>query len=98
MIKYAHVFDMRFICRVLHNFTFRDNFACFSYVHGLPRDVEDAVLIRLVKSSNLSWLKRPDLTPSYESRQFHHFEWWYFDEGDLKIVDPRSCSSKARRK
>ena len=58
-------FRYAYIGRVLHNFTFRDNFACFSYVHGLPRDVEDAVLIRLVKSSNLSWLKRPDLTPSY---------------------------------
>ena len=39
MIKYANVFDMRFIGRGLHNFTFHDNFACFPYVHGLPRDV-----------------------------------------------------------
>ena len=40
MIKYANVFDMRFIGRVLHNFTFHDNFGRFSYVHGLQRDVE----------------------------------------------------------
>ena len=46
MIKYAHVFDMRFIGRVLHNFNFRDNFACFSYVHGLPREVEEIMQIR----------------------------------------------------
>ena len=45
MIKNAHVFDMRFIGRVLHNFTFHDNFACFSYVHGLPRDVEEIMQI-----------------------------------------------------
>ena len=45
IIKYATVFDMRFICRVLHNFTFHDNFACFSYVLGLPRDVEEIVQI-----------------------------------------------------
>ena len=41
MIKYAHAFDMRFIGRVLHNFTFHDNFAHFSYVHGLSRDAEE---------------------------------------------------------
>ena len=41
MIKYAHVFDMPFIGRVLHNFTFHDNFARFSDDNGLPRDVEE---------------------------------------------------------
>ena len=41
MFKYAHVCDMRFIGRVLHNFTFHDNFSHFSDVHGLPRDVEE---------------------------------------------------------
>ena len=45
MIKYAHVFDMRFIGRVLHNFTFHDNFVRFSDVHGLPRDVEEIMQI-----------------------------------------------------
>ena len=45
MIKYANVFDMGFIGRVLHNFTFHDNFARFSYVHGLPRAVEEIVQI-----------------------------------------------------
>ena len=45
MIKCAHVFDMRFIGRVLRNFTFLDNFAPFSYVHGLPRDVEEIMQI-----------------------------------------------------
>ena len=45
MIKYAHVFDMRFIGRVLHNFIFHDTFACFSYVHGLPRDVGEIMQI-----------------------------------------------------
>ena len=45
MIKYAHVFDMRFIGRVLHNFIFHDNYACFSYVHSLPRDVEESMQI-----------------------------------------------------
>ena len=43
MIKYATVFDMRFIGRVLHNFIFHDNSACFSYVLGLARDVEETV-------------------------------------------------------
>ena len=43
MIKYANVFDMRFIGRVSHNFTFYDNFARFSYVHGLPRDYEEII-------------------------------------------------------
>ena len=32
-------FDIRFIGRVLHNFTFHDNFARFSYVHDLLGDV-----------------------------------------------------------
>ena len=41
MIKYAHVFDMRFLGRVLHNFTFHDNFARFPDVYELPRDVEE---------------------------------------------------------
>ena len=45
MVKYANVFDMRFTGRVLHNFTFHDNFAGFPYVHGLPRDVEDITQI-----------------------------------------------------
>ena len=45
MIKYTHVSDMRFIGRVLHNFSFHDNFVCFSYVHGLPRDVEEIIQI-----------------------------------------------------
>ena len=46
MIKYANVFDMRFIGRDLHNFTFHDNFALFSYVKGLPRDVEVIMQIK----------------------------------------------------
>ena len=45
MIKYANVFDMRFIGRVYYNFTFHDNFARFSYVYGLPRDVEEIMQI-----------------------------------------------------
>ena len=45
MIKYANVFDMRFIGRVLLNFTFNDNFARFSYIHGLSRDVEEIMQI-----------------------------------------------------
>ena len=32
-------FDMRFIGRVVHNFTFPGHFASFSDVNGLPRDV-----------------------------------------------------------
>ena len=45
MIKYVHVFDMRSIGRVLHNFTFHDNFAHFSDVQGLPRDFEEIMQI-----------------------------------------------------
>ena len=45
MINNANVFDMRFIGRVLHNFTFHDDFARFSYVHGLPHDVEEIIQI-----------------------------------------------------
>ena len=45
MIKYVNVFYMRFIGRVLHNFTIHDNFARFPNVHGLPRDVEEIVQI-----------------------------------------------------
>ena len=45
MIKNANVFDMRFIGRVLHNFTFHDNSERFAYVHGLPRDVEEIMQI-----------------------------------------------------
>ena len=30
---------LHFLGRVLHNFTFHDHFARFSYVHGLPSDV-----------------------------------------------------------
>ena len=41
MIKYVHISDMRFIGRVLHNITFHENFARFSYVHGLPRDAKE---------------------------------------------------------
>ena len=41
MNKYAHVFEMRFIGRILHNFTFHENFARFSDVQSLPRDVEE---------------------------------------------------------
>ena len=46
MIKYAYVFGMRFIGRVLHNFTFHDNFSRFSDVHGLPHDVEEIMQIK----------------------------------------------------
>ena len=45
MIKYAHVVDMRFVGRVLHNFTFHDNFARFSDVQGLPRAVKEIMQI-----------------------------------------------------
>ena len=45
MIKYANVFDVRFIGRVLHNITFHGNFARFSYVLGLPRDVAEIMQI-----------------------------------------------------
>ena len=45
MIKYANVFDMRFIGCVLHNFTFHENFGRFSYVHCLPRDVKEIMQI-----------------------------------------------------
>ena len=45
MIKCANIFDMRFIGRVLLNFTIHDNFARFSYVHGLSRDVEKIMQI-----------------------------------------------------
>ena len=51
MIKYAHVFDMRFIGRVSYNFTFHDNFARFSDVHGLPRDVEEIMQIMCLHST-----------------------------------------------
>ena len=45
MIKYANVLDIRFIGGVLHKFTFYDNFARFSYVIGLPRDVAEIMQI-----------------------------------------------------
>ena len=45
MIKYAHVFYMHFIGRVLHNFTFHDNFSRLSDFHGLPCDVEEIMQI-----------------------------------------------------
>ena len=45
MIEYANVLDMRFIGHALHNFTFHDNFARFSNVHGLPHDVEEIMKI-----------------------------------------------------
>ena len=32
-------FDMRFVGRVIYNFNSHDQYACFSYVHDLPRDV-----------------------------------------------------------
>ena len=38
-------FYMRFIGCVLHIVTFHDNFARFSYVHGLPRGVEEIMQI-----------------------------------------------------
>ena len=41
----ANVFDMRFKGHDLHNFTFHDNFARFSYVHGLQCDVEEIMQI-----------------------------------------------------
>ena len=40
-----NVFDMRFIGHGLHNFTFYENFAGFSYIHGLLRDVEEIMQI-----------------------------------------------------
>ena len=45
MIKYSNVFDIRFTGRVSHNFTFLDNFGQFSYVHDVPRDVEEIMQI-----------------------------------------------------
>ena len=45
MIKHANAFYMRFIGRVFHNLTFHDNFANFSYVHGLLGDVEEIMQI-----------------------------------------------------
>ena len=45
MIEYAQIFDMRFLGRGLPNFTFHDDFVRFSYVHGLPRDVEEIMQI-----------------------------------------------------
>ena len=45
MIKYANVFDIRFIGRVIHDFTFYDNLACFSYIHDLPCNVEEIMQI-----------------------------------------------------
>ena len=43
--NYANVFDMSFIGRVLQNFTFQENFARFSSVNALPRDVEEIMQI-----------------------------------------------------
>ena len=45
MIKYAKVFDKRFIGRVIHNFTFHYLFARFSYVLDLQRDVKEIMPI-----------------------------------------------------
>ena len=45
MIKYANVFDMRVIGRIIHNFTFHGNLAHFSYVDGLPSEVEENMQI-----------------------------------------------------
>ena len=65
MIKYANVLDMRFIDRVLHNFTFHDNFACFSYVHGLPRDVEEIMQITCPAFHVHTMASKIALTDSY---------------------------------
>ena len=45
MIKYANVFDKRFIGRVIHNFTFHYHFAHFSYILDLQRDVKEIMPI-----------------------------------------------------
>ena len=65
MIKYAHVFDMRFIGRVLHNVTFHDNVLRFSDVHGLPRDVEEIMQITCPAFHVLPILSKFALTNSY---------------------------------
>ena len=65
MIKYANVFDMSFIGRVLHNFTFHDSFARFSYVHGLPRDVEEIIQITCHAFSVHPMSSKFSLTDSY---------------------------------
>ena len=45
MIKYAKVFDKRFIGRVIQNFPFHYHFARFSYVLDLQRDVKEIMPI-----------------------------------------------------
>ena len=45
MVKYANVFDVRFLGRVLHSITFHGDFARFSYVHSLPRDIKESMPI-----------------------------------------------------
>ena len=59
MFKYAKLFDMRFEGRALHNLTFHDRFARFSYVHGFPHDVKlimqitcQAFQVQLMSSKN----------------------------------------------
>ena len=44
MIRYVNVFDMPFIGHVLHNFSIHDNITRFSYVHGLPCNVEMQIM------------------------------------------------------
>ena len=65
MIKYANVFDMRFIGRVLHNFSFHDNFACFSCVQDLQRDVEEIMQITCPASHVYPMSSKVALTDSY---------------------------------
>ena len=61
MIKYANVFDMSFIGRVLHNFTFHVSFAR----HGLPRDVEEIIQITCPAFSVHPMSSKFTLTDSY---------------------------------
>ena len=65
MIEYVNIFDMRFIGRVLHNFTFHDNFARFSDVYGLPRDIEEIMQITCPAFHVHSMSSKFALTDSY---------------------------------
>ena len=65
MIKYVNVFDMPFIGRGLHNFTFYENFACFFYMYGLPRDVEGIMQITRPAFHVLPMASNFALTDSY---------------------------------
>ena len=73
MIKYAHVFDMRFIGHVKYNFTFHDHFARFSDIHGSPRDVKEIIQIMCPAfhvhpmSSKGSRSKSYSFCPNFES-------------------------------